>query len=127
MESKRILIVEDEALIALALQAQLEELGFTIVGIAATGEGAVEAAAAKEPDVILMDILLAGTMTGVEAARTIRSQSPASVVFTTGYSDPDIRAQALAQEPLGYVTKPVTIEKLRPIFESLPPLPTPPR
>jgi CheY-like chemotaxis protein len=123
MVSRRILIVEDEALIAMALQVQLEEAGHSVVGVVATGKAAVQAAGELRPDVILMDILLAGQMDGVEAAAQIRERQSVPVVFATGYMDQEVRQRALEQQPLGYVTKPLTIEKIAPILDRLRPEP----
>jgi 1,2-diacylglycerol 3-beta-glucosyltransferase len=113
------LIVEDEAIIVLSLRRQLLEAGFEICAAVATGEDAVEAVRESQPTVVLMDILLAGEMDGLQAAREIRSISNAAIVFTTGYQDPKIRAEALALSPLGYLNKPVTRQSLEAVLSQL--------
>jgi CheY-like chemotaxis protein len=115
-ERIKALIVEDEVLIGLALKIQLEGEGYEICGPVATGEEAIRAAEREQPDLILMDILLAGPMTGLEAAAEIRTQLDIPIVFTSGYAEPALKERALAQKPTAYVSKPVTLTKLKPIL-----------
>ena len=82
-----ILIVEDEQLVAVDLEAHLTRLGYQVVDTAASGEEAWEKAQAAQPDLILMDVRLAGPMDGIEAARRIRRECDAPIVFLTAYSD----------------------------------------
>ena len=82
----RILVVEDEALIAMDIKVQLQELGYTPVGHAIRGEEAIELARELCPDLVLMDIQLAGAMDGITAAQAIRNQFALPVVFVTAYA-----------------------------------------
>jgi CheY-like chemotaxis protein len=108
---KRILIVEDEVVSAMALERTLAEIGYAVVGSVTTGEEAVEKAAELRPDIVAMDIRLAGKMDGIEAARRIREACEAQIIFMTGYDDADTRRRALALRPLGLMDKPVNASK----------------
>jgi signal transduction histidine kinase len=103
---KRIFIVEDEALIAMELKDRLEGLGYAICGSVAQAETALERIASLQPDLVLMDINLAGKMSGVEAAERLRDVCEAPVVFLTAYSDPALIARAAQAGAFGYLVKP---------------------
>ena len=102
----RVLVVEDEAVVALEIQLRLRQSGFTVVGIADDLAGAVAAAAQHQPDLILMDMHLRGGDDGVEAARRILEDRPVPVVFLTAYGSDDRITHALGVAPYGYVLKP---------------------
>src|SRR5690349_10314328 len=87
MEQARIVVVEDEAIVAHSLQQTLARLGYTVPAIAATGAEAIQQASATRPDLVLMDIQLAGAMDGVAAAQEIRQRFDIPVVYLTAYSD----------------------------------------
>jgi CheY-like chemotaxis protein len=116
-EALRILIVEDEIVASMLLETQLRKNGYGDIRLAASGEEAVVAAKEGNPDVIIMDIGLPGRLDGIEAARIIKSQSDALVVFVTGYEDPETRERAAEIAPLGYFEKPLRFEKLRALIE----------
>ena len=102
----RVLVVEDEALIAEEIRDRLTRLHFEVVGVADTGERAIEAAARLQPDLILMDIRLKGNMDGIEASEKIGQTLHIPVVFLTAHSDPSTIARAKGVAPFGYVLKP---------------------
>ena len=102
----RILLVEDEPLVALDVQRQLTALGYTLAGTVRTGSDAIAKALALEPDLILMDVKLEGELDGVEAARRIRSQVPVPILFVTGCTDVETVDRAKRTEPMGYLVKP---------------------
>ncbi|HWQ66658.1 MAG TPA: response regulator [Methanospirillum sp.] len=104
--SDRILIVEDEALAALDMQYLLSDHGYEVLDPVDCGEKAVLIAGEKRPDLILMDIMLSGQMTGISAADIIREQYNIPIVFLTGQSDNRTIDQALTAEPFGYILKP---------------------
>ncbi|MBL8967966.1 MAG: EAL domain-containing protein [Spirochaetaceae bacterium] len=106
MNNEKILIVEDEKIIALDLQRRLERFGYTVVGMASDGPEAVQAARERMPDIILMDIMLAGPMDGIEAARQVRDQLGIPVIFLTAYTDEKTLERAKEVEPFGYILKP---------------------
>lgn len=109
----RILVVEDEAIIAEGLRLRLTDLGFEVVGIAATGEDAVRQATAAPPDLVLMDIRLNGDMDGIAAGRQIRAASDTPIVYLTANSDRPTVERAIGTSPFGYLSKPVRDETLR--------------
>jgi PAS domain S-box len=102
----RILIVEDEFAVAMALEDHLQALGYTVVDHVMTGAAAIERAAAADLDLVLMDVRLDGPMDGVEAAQRIRDDHPLPVVFVTAYSDDETLQRATGTTPFGYVVKP---------------------
>jgi CheY-like chemotaxis protein len=104
-----ILLIEDEALIALDLKIGLERAGYVVDKVLATGEQAVEHMEQASPDVILMDIRLAGAMTGIDAARQIRRQHRIPIIFMTGFAR-DMHDQHLDElQPSILVNKPVSV------------------
>jgi diguanylate cyclase (GGDEF)-like protein/PAS domain S-box-containing protein len=106
MNNERILIVEDEKIIALDLQRRLERFGYSVVGMASDGAEAVALAKERGPDIILMDIMLAGGIDGIEAARQIRDRYAIPVIFLTAYTDEKTLERAKEVEPFGYILKP---------------------
>lgn len=109
---KRILIVEDEFLIALSAEEALVSEGFEVVGVAATFEVAVGLAESERPDLVLMDIRLASALDGVEAAIEIRRRFGLASLFTSANQDPENVARAQAADPVGWLPKPYAIESL---------------
>lgn len=106
MAKSRILVVEDEAIVAMGIKQKLEELGHQVVDIVYTGEDAVQTALETEPDLILVDIVLKGNMDGIEAAAKIRSQLDIPIIYLTAYSDEEVLKRARKTEPYGYIIKP---------------------
>jgi len=106
MSKANILIVEDEAVVAADLAGKLERAGYRPVGIASDGEEAIETAEAVSPDLVLMDIRLAGRMDGIEAAERIRSLCQVPVIYLTAHSDVGTLQRAVETEPFGYILKP---------------------
>lgn len=107
-----VLIVEDEALVALEIQENVERLGHTVVDVSDTAEAAVKVALTEQPDLIIMDVRLKGQMDGVEAARLIRKSLDVPVIFLTAYSGDEILERATLAEPYGYLLKPVQEQQL---------------
>ena len=102
----RVLIVEDESIVALDLQSLLLRLGYEVCGREATGEGALEAARRERPDLILMDIRLAGEMDGISSAEAIRREIDIPVIFLTAYADRQTVERAKSSDAYGYLLKP---------------------
>lgn len=109
----RVLIVEDEFLIAMDLRSRLEAMDFWVTGVAASYEQALEQALQHNPDVVVMDIQLEGAKTGIDAAKLIWSKLEIPVIFLTGMQDPETVEAALATQPMGYVYKPFKDAELR--------------
>lgn len=101
-----ILVVEDESIVSKDIQMSLKKLGYNVVGAAATGEKAVELAKELNPDVVLMDIMLKGDMTGIDAAAEIKESMSIPVIFLTAYADESTLNKAKVTEPYGYIIKP---------------------
>jgi len=108
----RVLIVEDEAMTAMDLHDTLISLGYEVVGTSATGEKAVDIALNMVPDLVLMDICLAGEMDGISAAEEIRVKSDIPVIYTTAFSDEDFLKRASITEPYSYIIKPYNYREL---------------
>ena len=87
MAKTKIMVVEDEAIVALDIQSKLESKGYEVPAVVSTGEDAVQKAGETRPDMVLMDIQLEGEMDGVEAAAQIRSNFEIPVVYLTAFSD----------------------------------------
>ena len=117
MATARILVVEDESIVALDLQERLMELGYSVPAIAASGEQALGLVRQIRPDLILMDIHLRGTMDGVDAADRIRDQFDLPVVFLTAFSDESTLQRARFAGPFGYLVKPFEIENAQSTIE----------
>ncbi len=107
MEKATIMIVEDEALIAICIRMDLLKLGYEVCGPVASGEEAVIMAENKTPDLILMDIMLNGRMNGIEAARRIRTINDIPIIFVTGYCEHEIQKKAEDVGYEGYFIKPI--------------------
>ena len=106
MVEGKILVVEDEHIVAMGLRAMLRNLGYTVTGVASSGKDAISKAESTFPDVVLMDIMLKGDMDGVDAAKEIRERFNVPVVYLTAYSDNNILERAKKTEPFGYIIKP---------------------
>jgi len=113
----RILIVEDEGIIARDIQRQLMDLGYGPVDMAIDGEEAVDTARQLRPELVLMDIHLAGEMDGIEAATTIRHELQIPCVFLTAYATNDVVERAKQADPSGYIIKPFDAQVLRTTIE----------
>lgn len=106
MAEKRILVVEDEAIIAMEIEDRLKELGYSVLELVDTGEEAVKKANSLHPDLVLMDIMLKENMTGIEAASKIRDEVGVPVIYLTANADKVTVQLAKHTEPFGYIVKP---------------------
>jgi signal transduction histidine kinase/AmiR/NasT family two-component response regulator len=109
----RILVVEDERIVALDLVRTLEDLGYAVVGSVATGEAAIARVTETAPDIVLMDIRLAGALDGIGAADWIRKNRGVPVIFLTAHADDETLRRAKQTAPSGYLTKPFRATDLR--------------
>ena len=116
---QRILVVEDEAMIAMCLKLELKQAGYEVCRHLATGEDAVRIALHESLDCILMDIRLAGTIDGIEAAQQIQARTHIPIIFMTGYPDKAVEERAKALNPLGFFVKPVQISLLQPLIDAV--------
>ena len=117
-EKISILLVEDEVITAMLIEAQLKKIGYTLTNHVTTGENAIAATLLKRPDIILMDIRLAGNIDGIEAASVIKSETNIPIIFITSYDDQATRDRVRNLDPLGFLEKPLEIYKLKDIIDS---------
>ncbi|HRE75278.1 MAG: response regulator [Flavobacteriales bacterium] len=106
MSKTSVLVVEDESIVSKDIQQSLTKLGYNVVGSASTGEKAIALASELRPDIVLMDIMLKGTITGIDAAAEIKKNEGIPVIFLTAYADESTLAKAKVTEPYGYIIKP---------------------
>jgi CheY-like chemotaxis protein/DNA-binding PadR family transcriptional regulator len=102
----KILIVDDEGLIAMRLEERLSTMGYIVVGMAASGEDAIDKARITRPDLVLMDIVMPGRMNGIDAAKIISDELDIPVVFISAYADDEIIKKVKSVRPYGYIVKP---------------------
>ena len=117
MEKKKVMVVENERIVARDLARQLTDLGYDVVATAYSGEEAVEKAGEFHPDLALMDIVLAGKMDGIQAAEKITALSGTPVVYLTSYADDKTFGRAKLTGPSGYILKPVEKKQLHVAIE----------
>ncbi|MGF1937922.1 MAG: response regulator [Nostoc sp. ChiQUE02] len=113
MTKAKILVVEDEAIVAKDLQYRLNKFGYTVPSIASSGEEAINIAIEISPDLVLMDIKLKGSMDGIEAAQEIYKRLDIPVIYLTAYADEKTLQRAKITEPFGYLLKPFKERELQ--------------
>ncbi len=121
-DKKKILIVEDQQIIAIDLKKALIRSGYIIVGMCDNSDDAVSLARECKPDLVLMDIILNGDKNGIETAELIKKEQDIPIIYLTALTDIDTYLEAIKTEPFKYLMKPVDIESLeraiRDIFET---------
>ena len=117
MTPLRILIVEDEALVARDLSATLARMGYFITCIASTGFEALRSASEVRPDIALMDVRLGDGGDGIDTAKLLHQEFSVPVVYLTAYGDDDTLARAKETQPYGYLLKPFHESELRSVIE----------
>lgn len=117
MDSAKIMVVEDEGIIAQDIKNCLENLGYIVPEVVFTGLDAIEKAEQVHPDLVLMDIVLKGEMDGIETAAEIRNRYNIPIVYLTAYEDDKTLKRAKITEPLGYILKPFEERYLRSSIE----------
>ncbi len=113
----RILVADDEAIIGKQLEKSLTAMGYEVVGIAVSGEDAVELAKDFTPDVILMDIAMPGKLDGILAAERIKTELHIPIIFLTAYAEEEVVQRAKHAEPSGYIVKPFQEDQVRAAIE----------
>lgn len=106
MSEPRILVVEDEQIVALDIKNRLERLGYSVPAVAAGGKESIRKTSETHPDLVLMDIRLKGELDGIQAAEEIHSRFDIPVVYLTAYADDETLGRAKSGEPFGYLLKP---------------------
>ncbi len=113
-----ILLVEDDAFSSMTLCDILAFWGYHVYRAVATGEEALVCVVENSPDVVITDINLAGDMDGLELAGKIQACSRAAIIFMTGYTDAELRKQAMRLNPLAYLVKPAHLDELRAVIDA---------
>jgi CheY-like chemotaxis protein len=117
MLRSRILIVEDEGIIAMDIRHQLEEFGYDVVATVSSGKQAIKLATELRPQLVMMDIILKGNTDGISAAQTITESLDIPIVFLTAYSDSSTLQRVNAKGTYGYLIKPFRPDDLRTTIE----------
>jgi CheY-like chemotaxis protein len=115
--ASKILIVEDEAVVALAMEKQLTRLGFEVIGTCDNGLDALQKAAEESPQLVLMDIKINGDLDGVDTVKQLRAVFDIPVIYLTSYSDEATLERAKVTEPFGYLLKPFDDLTLKTTFD----------
>lgn len=106
MEKLNIFIVEDESIVAKDIQNSLTKLGYNVIGIANNGKDAIEKILELKPDLLLMDIMIKGDLTGIDVSEKIKEKLNVPIIFLTAYADEGTLVKAKITEPYGYILKP---------------------
>jgi DNA-binding LytR/AlgR family response regulator len=117
MSKTNILIVEDESIVAKDIQMILRKLGYNVVAICSNGEDALRAVEEHTPELILMDIMLKGEMSGIQTAEQVKSRFNIPIIYLTAYADESTLSKAKITEPYGYIIKPFKEIDLRTAIE----------
>lgn len=117
MSKVKLLVVEDESIVAMDIKHRAENLGYEVIAITPKGEEAVELTRKNHVDLILMDIVLKGEMDGVEAAQRIHAEQDTPILYLTAYSDEETLKRAKITEPFGYIIKPFEDRELHSAIE----------
>lgn len=116
--ARRILLVEDEQVVAMDIEMQLESFGYEVTGIATTGKEALRLAETTRPDLVLMDIQLCGSLDGFATAAEVQRIGNLPVVFITAFGNGEAKRRANAVSPYGFLTKPYRPEELRAVVSA---------
>lgn len=117
MENTKVFVVEDEAIVSKDIQVCLNKLGYDVIGNFSSGEKVLESLKFIKPDIILLDIMLSGQMSGIETSALIREKYNIPVIFLTAYTDEKTLSKAKVTDPYGYIVKPFKEIDLRTSIE----------
>ena len=118
MKKQKVMVVEDESLVAADLKYSLITLGYNVSDVVACGEDAIECARYNKPDIVLMDIRLKGSLDGIDTARRIHEILNVPIIFMTAYSDSVTLERIKQVNPAGYVFKPLSDYDIQNILET---------
>jgi len=107
MSGKKLLIIEDEGILAMNMEISLENMGYEVVGSFFSAESAMDFLEGDRPHLIMMDITLRGELDGIEAARMIQERYVIPIIFITGNADEKTKERAMSIKPAGYIKKPI--------------------
>lgn len=114
---KKILIIEDETIISFGYRLQLERMGFEVIGTARSSEEAEEVLRQERPDLIIMDIYLKGTRTGLDLAQEIQAKEPIPILFLTASTKPEIVQAIRDLHDCQYLPKPINSDNLEDVLQ----------
>ncbi|WP_342303759.1 response regulator [Methanolobus sp. ZRKC5] len=117
MDNPKILVVEDENVVALELKKRLKKLGYQVSSVASSGKEAINKVEGFLPNLVIMDIRLKGDMDGIQAAQIIKEKFNIPVIYLTAHSDDETLKRAKQTEPYGYILKPFEEDDLRTAIE----------
>lgn len=117
--SGRILIAEDEFIVAVDLKTKLRRLGYEVVGVVASGEEAISLAEQERPDVVLMDIKLQGAINGLKAGELIQQRTGSAIIFVTAYAAMFLRNPEQMQSPGLCLSKPFSMVQLKAALQTV--------
>lgn len=117
MSTKKVLVVEDEMIIALLIERMVSNLGHQVIDKVTSGEAAVKVAEEQDPDIILMDIRLQGEMDGIEAMLKIRERKNIPVIYISGNTDMVYQEKIKKTDYVDFLSKPITINELGHSFD----------
>jgi CheY-like chemotaxis protein len=109
----KILVVEDDMILALVLKKNLEQLGHTVLDVQASGQGAIDAVSASKPNLIIMDIKLMGSIDGIQTMIEIRKFSEIPVIYVSGNSDESVKLKAQETQSSEFMSKPIDLFELK--------------
>ncbi len=115
----KILVVEDEAIIAMRLEMELKELGYDVCVPVSNGEDAIKSVKTENPDIVLMDLHLVGNLQGIDVSREIHKKYKIPLIFMTGYQDDDMMKEAMKLEPVCYLIKPIEMSMIKTAINSV--------
>lgn len=118
-EGLRILIVEDESIVARDIQSMLFRLGYGLSPIASRGQEAIEKALERQPDIILMDIRLKENMDGIETAKKIREHFSIPIIYMSALSDKESLKRARKADPFFFISKPIEEDELQTVIDKV--------
>ncbi|ADN37515.1 response regulator receiver protein [Methanolacinia petrolearia DSM 11571] len=119
MPGSKVLIVEDEVIVAMSIERTLSSFGYDVVGLSTSPEDAIRIAGELKPDLVLMDINLDGEIDGIDAAEKIAQTSDIPVIYLTSYTNEETMRRAIGTNPYGYLTKPVRPKELYTTIETV--------
>lgn len=117
MEEIKVFVVEDEAIVSKDIQVCLKKLGYSVIGTFSSGERILQSLKEQKPDIILLDIMLSGEISGVEVSAKVKKEYNIPVIFLTAYTDEKTLSKAKVTEPYGYIIKPFKEIDLRTSIE----------
>lgn len=117
MKTTKILIVEDEAIIAMELEDRLISMGYEVMGVAMDSKSAIQKVNQRPPNIILMDIHIKGPLDGIDTAAKIRQQFSIPIIYLTAHADQATMQRAVLTNPFGYLLKPIRIKDLKTTIE----------